>query len=362
VARGLKGLKVVVCAGTGGVGKTTIAAALGLAAALEGRKVLVLTLDPARRLADAMGLKPHAQEQKVAGVGGSGSGSGELYAAMVDPEAIFTEFVRRVAPRPEVADRLLGNRLFRELATTLSGSQEFTSLERLLTAVESGKYDLVVLDTPPTQHAMDFLRAPERIFSLFQESVTRWFIEAEKPGLITKLVHSGTRTVISALERITGSGFLRELGEFFTAAAAIQDKVSGRSIAVHRLLARDDTGFVLVTAFDEAKVHEAMEFAADLESTGHHLKAIVMNRSLPDWLRSSGPERALAAGEEAMQRLNAFHGRLAAYFTEREMGYDVMWTRLQTKVILIKVPEEKEPIEGLEGLKRVAGYLAGGRK
>jgi anion-transporting ArsA/GET3 family ATPase len=352
VARWLNEMKVVICAGTGGVGKTTIAAALGYGAAQAGRRVLVLTIDPARRLADALGLKPHAKEQKV-----TISGKGQLSAAMVDPEFIFNDFVRRVAPKPAMAERLLNNRLFRELATTLNGSQEFTSLERLLVAVESGKFDLVVLDTPPTQHAMDFLRAPERIFSLFQESVTRWFIDPEKQGLFSKLVHTGTRTVIGALERITGSGFLRELSEFFSAAAAIQDRVAERSIAVHRLLARPDSGFVLVTAFDEAKVHEALEFATDLEATGHHLKAVVMNRSLPDWLRPSAMGQNLAAGDEGLQRLVALHDQMSSYFVERERGYDVAWTRLQSKVNLLKVPEEMEPIEGIEGLKRVASHL-----
>lgn len=350
----LDSLKVVICAGTGGVGKTTVAAAIGLRAAESGKRVLVLTIDPAKRLADALGIKPHSQEQKV-----NIPVKGELYAAMVDPETIFTEFVGRSAPTPQVAERLLGNRLFRELASTLNGSQEFTSLERLLIAVESGKFDLVVLDTPPTQHALDFLRAPERIFSLFQESVTKWFLETENRGLVNKIFHKGTQTVIAALEKITGSGFLRELSDFFTAAAAIQDRVAARSIAVHRLLAQPDTGFALVTAFDEAKLHEALEFAGDLESTGHHLKAIVINRALPAWLKIKGDGRNVGGGDEPLQRLMIFHARFVTYFNERERGYDQMFSRLHSKMAVIKVPEEKESIEGVEGLRRVAAQLGG---
>ncbi len=353
MASWLKPLKVVICAGTGGVGKTTVAAAIALKAAQSGKRVLVLTIDPARRLADALGIRPHAEEQKV-----KISVKGELYAAMVDPETIFTDFVRRASPRPEVADRLLKNRLFRELASTLNGSQEFTSLERLLVAIESAKFDLIVLDTPPTQHALDFLKAPERIFSLFQESVTRWFLEKEKQGFVQKVFHQGTKTVVAALEKITGSGFLRELSEFFTAAAAIQDQVASRSIAVHRLLAQPDTGFVLVSAFDEAKLHEAMEFAGDLESTGHHLKAIIINRALPRWLKA-GSASIAGDGDELLQKLADFHSRFVTYFNERERGYDQMLARLNSKLAVIKIPEEKESIDGVEGLERIAAQLEG---
>lgn len=355
MAEWIKPLKVIICAGTGGVGKTTVAASLGLLAAQEGRRVLVLTIDPARRLADALGLKPQSQEQKV-----NVQAKGELYAAMVEPEAIFVEFVRRSAPSQEVAERLLKNRLFREMASTLNGSQEFTSLERLLLAIEDQRFDLVVLDTPPTHHAMDFLRAPERIFALFQTSVTRWFIERDGAGWLQKILQTGTKTAFGALEKVTGSGFLAELSEFFSAAAALQERVASRSIAVHRLLAQPDTGFVLVTAFDEAKLHEAMEFATDLEATGHHLKAIVINRGLPAWLKA-GDRSGLAGGDEGLQRLNDFYEKLVTYFTQRERGYAQMLSRLHSALKIVKVPEEKESIDGIEGLERIVNHLRGGK-
>lgn len=347
--------KVLVCAGTGGVGKTTISAALAWRAAHEGKRVLVLTIDPARRLADALGVKLGTSEQEV-----KIQGKGRLFAAMIDPETIFRDFVLRSSPNPATSERLLRNRLFKELSSSLSGSQEFTSLERLLSAVESGRFDLIVLDTPPTQHAIDFLRAPERIFSLFQESVTRWFTDPDKSkGIFQQVFSRGTKTVLGALERITGKGFLTELSDFFMAAAEIQSTVAARSIAVHRLLADPSTGFVLVSAFDEAKMKEAAEFASDLRRSGHQLKAVVINRALPEWLSHENGKTVLAASDETLQRLEGLHSQMTSYYADRNRGYDLMIERLHGEVPVIRVPEEKRNIEGIEGLARIAAKLEG---
>ncbi len=351
MASWLDSLKVVVCTGTGGVGKTTMAASIGLKAAQSGRKTLVLTVDPARRLADALGLSLRSD-----GVGRVNSDKYVLDAAMIDAKRIFTEFVQQASPRPEVADRLLKNRLFQQLTSTISGSQEFTSLERLLQAVESDKYDLIVLDTPPTNHAIDFLRAPERIFALFQDSVTRWFVKPSG-GLIQDFFSRGTQTVLSALEAVTGKGFLTELSEFFIAAAEIQSTVAKRSIAVHRLLAQSDTGFVLVTAFDEAKLKEGLEFASELGRSGHHLRAVIINRALPDWLKPAQDKALLASGDEVLQRLVEFHGRLAEYYESREKIYLSTLGRMHEDVAFCRVPEGREAIEGISGLERVIQFL-----
>lgn len=351
MANWLDPLKVVVCTGTGGVGKTTMAAAIGLKAAISGRKTLILTVDPAKRLADALGLSLQAD-----GVGRIESNQFHLDAAMIDPTRIFIEFVRNASPRPEVADRLLKNRLFKQLTSTISGSQEFTSLERLLQAVESQKYDLIVLDTPPTNHAIDFLRAPERIFSLFQDSVTKWFVKPSG-GLLQDFFSRGTQTVLSALEAVTGKGFLSELSEFFMAAAEIQTSVAKRSIAVHRLLAQADTGFVLVTAFDEAKLKEGLEFASELSRSGHHLRALIINRALPDWLKPAQDKPAVTSGDEQLQRLIELHTRMAHYYQAREEIYLSTLDRMHKEVAVLRVPEERLAIEGIAGLERVAKIL-----
>lgn len=350
-------LKVIVCSGAGGVGKTTMAAALGLRAARDGRKVLVVTVDPARRLADAMGLKRMNEIQRVCTFD-----RGELSAEMIDPGKVFADFVRRSSSRPEAAERLLQNRLFQQLTSTVSGSQEFTSLERLLEATEDSRYDLIILDTPPAQNATDFLRSPERIFALFQDSVTQWFIQKGGEGFLQKAFHRSTRTVFSALEKITGKGFLTELSDFFMAAADIQGAVAARSIAVHRLLAAEQTGFMLVTAFDEAKLKEALDFASDLSRSGHFLRSVVINRARPQWLQPDPAYSASVGSDESLQRLVAFHDQLVDYFEVREQNYTDLLKRLHRQVTTIRVPEDKQVIEGLVGLERIATYLKEGEQ
>lgn len=348
-------LRVIVCSGAGGVGKTTMAASLGLRAARSGRKVLVITVDPARRLADAMGIKQVNESQFVGKFG-----RGELSAEMIEPARVFAEFVKKSSSNPAAAERLLNNRLFQQLTSTVSGSQEFTSLERLLQVSESGQYDLVILDTPPAQNATDFLRSPERIFVLFQDSVTKWFIQKGDQGFLQRAFQRSTQMAFSALEKITGKGFLTELSDFFMAAADLQEAVAARSIAVHRLLAHQQTGFMLVTAFDEAKLKEALEFASDLSSSGHFLRAVVINRARPKWLEHDTSAVGLAGLDESLQRLVEFHTHLVDYFQVREQDYTDVLKRLHRQVTTIRVPEEKRMIDGMAGLERIATYLEEG--
>jgi anion-transporting ArsA/GET3 family ATPase len=339
--RALKDYRVLVCAGTGGVGKTTLAAALGELLARQGQRVLVLTIDPARRLASALGMRGEAEEFRA-----PLEAPGELWAAMIDSSAIFDRFVRRTSPRPEQAERLLKNRLYQELSRSLNGSQEFTALERLLEATESDRYDVVILDTPPSQHAIDFLRAPERIFALFQESITKWFVQSEShQGFLQSLFHRGTKTVLSALERITGSQFIGELSDFFASMSVLQREVAERSIQVHRLLTRPDTGFILVTGFDEAKLNESKIFAQDLRRGGHQLAAIVINRTFPEWVGATS-----AGNSTALQKLNDCYDRLAHYYAGRTQLCDQFASEWQTQTLVMKIPDFYQPVYGLEGL------------
>ena len=165
----LKTKKVIVCCGSGGVGKTTISASLGVRAAELGLKTLVLTIDPAQRLMTSLGLKSTNEEVRVT----PERFPGELYAAMLDMKRTFDEFIVRLDPSNEVARQVLKNHVYQQLSTALNGSQEYTAMERLLQAVSSGRYDIVILDTPPTKHAIDFLNAPTKIYTLFQESIIK---------------------------------------------------------------------------------------------------------------------------------------------------------------------------------------------
>lgn len=341
-------LNIIVCAGSGGVGKTTISAALAVRAAQQGKNVLVLTIDPARRLANALGLESAKVNEPVPVPGQNFKG--QLSAGMVDPESVFDEFIRRSAPNKEVAEKLLKNSLYRQLATTLSGSQEFTSLELLLSAKESGNYDLIILDTPPSQHAVDFLRAPEKIFALFQKSITKWFVQSgNNVGVLQGLVNRGTKTVLAALEKATGSKFVSELSDFFENMSNLQEKVSQRSIEVHRLLASDSTGFVLVTGLDEAKLKEAEDFQADLKKSGHNMALIVINRAFPEWLVEKVPNELSGQLREDFEKLLVFHDSLNSYY--KQMSQRLKAAQPSEKTFpSIRLPEVEQDIVGLSGL------------
>lgn len=342
--------EVLICAGTGGVGKTTIAASVARAAAESGRKVLVLTIDPAKRLADALHIKMTGEEAEVVV-----SGSGSLHAAIIDSEKVFLDFVNQHSHKSEAAERLKNNRLFKQMISTLSGSQEFTALERLLQAKESGRFDLIVLDTPPAQHAVDFLDAPEKIFSLFQDSITKWFINNQNSGVLQSLFNRGTQTVVQLFEKITGSGFLKELTDFFQAASGIQNQISSRSIQVHRLLNHKTTGFILVTNSDEAKLKESMEFALKLKQGGYFLKAIIMNRSTPTWAHPSEWEKVKVelSRSESVDYLSWIH-----YYQNRDSQHLKTLAKQDSKIQIIRIPEQSYIMDEMEAFKYFSQHLS----
>jgi anion-transporting ArsA/GET3 family ATPase len=351
----------LVCAGSGGVGKTTIASAIGLRASQLGLRVLVLTVDPARRLATALGLDlSDDQDRKVPLKNSTGS----MSAAVIDSKKVFDGFIMRHSQRSEVAERIMQNRLYKEMSTTLAGSQEFTSLERLLQAVESELYDLVILDTPPTKHAMDFLTAPQRINSLFQDAITKWFmIPIDKPkGFIAGLVGRGTKTVLKSLEVLTGGPFIDELIDFFSAVRSVQQVLRERSQAAEALLMSPRTQFIVVTSFDAAKLLEANYLQSQLKSMKYRLKAVVINRAFPNWLPGEMQTRASESDAKlvtAGERVREFYSQFRDFYAARFGQYDLFSKTLGDDVLLIRIPEYQQDIHGLEDLELLAGVLAG---
>ncbi len=345
----LDSYKIIVCAGSGGVGKTTMSAALGLALARRGKRVMVLTIDPARRLAQALGFQGSEEEAHVP------HSSGHLWASLIQSDVIFDRFVRESCPDQEWANKLLNNRLYRQLSRSLSGSQEFTSLEKLLTIYESGKYDVILLDTPPTQHALDFLRAPERIYSLFQDSVTRWFVKSPTPGpLWQRIMNRGTQTLLNTLEKITGASFIGELSDFFQSMSALQQRVRERSMQVHNLLTSSQTAFLLITGFDQAKLREAREFTKELTSEGYQMRGVIVNRAFPLWLNETpGIDTAVTVEE---QKLRAYYQEWYSFLRTRIEAYDAFAQELAGTPIY-RMLDMQEEVFGLESLEKVADEL-----
>lgn len=271
--------KTLICIGTGGVGKTTMAAALATGFAESGKKVLVLTIDPSQRLAQALGIKANGDVYQV---------QTNLFACTINHEKAFNEFVLKAANKSKddlkSAEKLLNNKLYKQLSTQLSGSQDFSSLFKLNEYVQSGVYDLVILDTPPAQHTWHFLHAPEKIAQLFNEGVAHWFRDpsAQKTGFFKKVLNMGTAQVLKALEMLTGSEFIKELSLFFQAVQKWQEPLEKQVWDCHKLLTSPATEFILVTALDPSRISEAIRLSSEIDKQGYNLKSVIINR-VPAW-------------------------------------------------------------------------------
>ncbi|MBK9516802.1 MAG: ArsA family ATPase [Anaeromyxobacter sp.] len=302
------GRRVLVCVGSGGVGKTTVAAALGLAAALRGQRVLVCTIDPARRLASAMGLaalgnveaRVPDQAFQEAGL----SPKGELFAMMLDVKRTWDDLVTRFAPDPARRDRILQNRLYQQMSAALAGSQEYMAMEKLHELATDRDYDLIVLDTPPTAHALDFLDAPERVLDFLGNDAARALLApaagAGRVGL--RLAQLGTSYVARTLSRFTGAQLLGDLGEFLAGFHGMYDGFKARAAEVRALLARPTTGFVLVASPSPLSIDEALAFHQRLRAEGMPVAGLVANRVTASLWDGAGPlpdAAALAAALEA---------------------------------------------------------------
>ena len=276
--------RIIVCVGSGGVGKTTTAASLGLAGARAGRRTLVLTIDPAKRLANALGLSTLGHDvqavpaEKVS-LGGAPV-AGSLDAMMLDQKRAFDEIVARYAKDPESQRRIFDNRIYRQISSTLAGSHEYAAMAKLHEIASANKYDLIILDTPPTANALDFLDAPERLTAAIDSSAIQWFT---KPYMAAgrfslKAVGMGAAFVLKRLARFVGSAFLDDMAAFFVEFNSILGGFRERAREVFELLRRPDVAFVLVSSAEPMSVDEAIYFYERLASSKMPLGAFVVNR------------------------------------------------------------------------------------
>ena len=251
--RPLEDRKIICCVGSGGVGKTTTAAALALRAAMEGKRALVLTIDPARRLANSLGLQElgnaetridpaHFAEAKL-------SPRGEMWAMMLDLKRAWDELVRRDARSPEQAEAILGNKIYQTLSTAMAGSLEYIAMEKVYELYSSGRFDVIVLDTPPTSSALDFLHAPDRVLDVLDNNAMRLvlgpMLKAGRLGLRMLVKPSGL--VLRTLARFTGSDFLGDLAQFMVAFEGMYEGFKDRASQVKALLSSNRTAFVFST-------------------------------------------------------------------------------------------------------------------
>jgi anion-transporting ArsA/GET3 family ATPase len=306
----LREKRVVVCCGAGGVGKTTTAAALGVAAAITGRRVLVLTIDPARRLAEAMGIPATSREptsvprEKLDALGVPASGA--LDAWMLSPEVVFETMVRRLAGDEARVQEILKNRLYQHLSRIVAGMQEYTAAEALYTLSSEGRYDLVVLDTPPSRNALAFLEAPRKLSMFLDERVIGVFLpdagkkDGKKKGAIFRAASDIVERVFT---KAFGEGFFDELQGFLGAFSGMFGGMRAHAEAVRLLLTSSEAAFVLVTSPEPAALVEAGFFQDKIAELGLPFAGYVLNRSWAYTRGFSGPEEiALAADASEPER------------------------------------------------------------
>ncbi len=322
----IDGAPLVVCVGPGGVGKTTVSAVLALHAAATARRSLVLTIDPARRLADALSLPGLTNDPvEITGFRKMHPG-GTLSALMLDATATFDHMIAMLVPDEKRRAGLLNNRFYQHLSRSLAGTLEYMAVERLHTLTRSGDYDTVVLDTPPTSNALDFLDAPDRLAIFFNERITRWFVPSKRSASWTaRLVDRAGARVMGVIGKIAGEDFAQETSGFFAAFSDLLGDFRLRGERVGKLLRDPRTVFVVITSPDMQRQDEAEEIDRRLTEAGCKAHAFVINRvDAPFFAEGVDAERTLRratellGGSDERERVTGFIERLEAVRRSRD--------------------------------------------
>jgi len=364
----LDGRGVCICAGSGGVGKTTTSAAIAAGMAARGLKVCVLTIDPAKRLADSLGLEELGNEARLvdpvllAEGGVEPVEGGELWAMMLDAKETFDELVRRQAPDERSRDRVLDNRIYQQISGALAGSQEYMAMEKLYELHAEGSFDLLVLDTPPSRDALDFLDAPKRLTQFIEGRSMRLFIRPT--GLAARVAGRGASMALSVLKRIVGFDLIADLAEFFDAFSGMVDGFRERARRVNELLADPETCFLVVCGPQGETIEEAVYFHRKLAEAELPFGGVIVNKVhyAAEVEDDENLEGALvdALGDEILA------GRVAANFadyralSERDTrNVDRLATELGTSTV-IRVPYLDEDVHDIAGLAEIGRYLFAG--
>ncbi|AUI62233.1 ArsA family ATPase [Amycolatopsis sp. BJA-103] len=356
--------RVIVCCGSGGVGKTTTAAALALRAAERGRQTVVLTIDPARRLAQALGLRELGNHPKQVHVEGF-EPKGELWAMMLDMRRTFDDMVR-VHAGPERSEQLLQNPFYQTISTSFSGTQEYMAMEKLGQLAATDEWDLIIVDTPPSRSALDFLDAPTRLSSALDGRMIRLLTGPAKAGGwgLRKVVNAGFSMFAKAVSTIIGGQLLTDASAFMQAFDSMFGGFRERARKTSELLRSGGTSFLVVAAPEPDALREASYFVERLSEESMPLAGLVANRTHPVLAALTGAEaiaaaEQLAKGEagaplaEAVLRLHADRVALA----ERETRLLARFTRAHPEVPLVRVPALPSDVHDLEGLRDIGTRL-----
>ncbi len=302
----ISGADVIICCGPGGVGKTTVSASLAIALAEEGKRVCVMTVDPARRLADVLGISTISNEPSMV----TAITPGVLSAMMLDTASTFDRLIDRYAPTLEQAETIRATRIYQAMVSSLGGTQEYMAMEKLYELSTSGNYDVIVVDTPPTRNALELLDAPQRITQLFENRLFRALLMPTKAYL--RAFGLATQAMLKAVSSAAGAELVADAVAFLQAFAGMEEGFVERSNAMRALLRADTTRYIVVTAPRTDAVAEALFFSEQLRTTGPAVAAVIVNRRTPDFGEVRALERKHKTGAVAdlvanLERLQADH-------------------------------------------------------
>jgi anion-transporting ArsA/GET3 family ATPase len=365
VAELLEGKRVCICAGSGGVGKTTTSAAIAAGMAARGKRVAVLTIDPAKRLADSLGLPELGNTERqvdpaLLEAAGTDTGGGELWAMMLDAKATFDEVVRKHAPDEETRDRILANRIYQQLSAALAGSQEYMAMEKLFEIHAEDRYDLLVLDTPPSRDALDFLDAPKRLTQFIEGRALQVFMKPTGIGM--RLFGRGASMMFSVLRRITGVDLLEDLAEFFQAFSGMVGGFRERARRVNELLAAPTSSFLVVCAPQGEPISEAVYFHRKLVEAELPFGGVIVNKvhyEEEDAEPGDELERMLAdaLSDDDLARRTARNFADFHALAERDRrNVSHLAAEMRTRAV-IQVPYLDEDVHDLAGLMEINRYL-----
>lgn len=372
--------RILVCVGSGGVGKTTTAAALALAAARRGKKTLVLTIDPARRLANSLGLDELGHNvQQVPGdlldTAGPRQPGGELHAMMLDQKRAFDEVVERYASNPQAVKRILANPVYAQISGSLAGSQEYAAIAKLQEFDSQGEFELIIIDTPPTAHALDFLDAPEKLTRAIDSPAVEWFRKMQTNRGGWSVVGRTGAYMFKRLSKFVGKRFLDDLSVFFTEFNDILGGFRQRAEEAFGLLRQDRVGFVLVASPESMAVREALYFHERLQSAAMPFSGFVINKvhdhAAADVdvaalvrLLADDPEVAALNYQSSTHRIAAAAIRQAyddmQTLSERDRtAIDHLRRRAGQDVRLVQVPFLRQDIHDIAHLGILGQFLVG---
>jgi len=355
--------RVVICLGAGGVGKTTTSAALALGLAIDGRRVAVVTIDPAKRLAAALGLTElsgNPRQIDLAALEDAGiEVHGELWAMMLDAKQTFDEVIADLAPDERAREEILANPVYRELSTAVAGSQELSAVSKLYELHEGGEFDVIVLDTPPSRNALDFLEAPGRLLGFLDGRALQVFLAPG--GLTARLFGRGTAIVFAIFARVTGVDMLGELSRFFRSLSGVIEGFALRTRSVAALMRSEESAFVIVTSPQAEAAGEAVFLAERLAAAGLQQAQLVVNRVHTDRLEGSSEEQLAAQLQRKVPAALArrLAGNLADFdlLARRDADTIATLSRRLGGAQAVVVGQLDEEIQDLFGLVRVAERL-----